>query len=117
MENKKELFVVILVLLGTSIVTNADHLHEVRVLTSNCGECGMAAFFGQLSVKVTISIFLIILDSSSTVEVFLYIRNLKPNYLYVQVCGKNAVAPSICCVAANIASDSRFKEGKHRSMF
>ena len=31
---------------------NADHLHEIRVYTSHCDDCGMAAFFGQLSVKV-----------------------------------------------------------------
>ena len=31
---------------------NADHLHEVRILTSDCDGCGMAAFFGQISVKV-----------------------------------------------------------------
>ena len=34
------------------MLANADHLHEIRVLTSDCGDCGMAAFFGQLSVKV-----------------------------------------------------------------
>ena len=36
------------------VLVRADHLHEIRVLTSDCGDCGMAAFFGQLSVKVCI---------------------------------------------------------------
>jgi len=74
-----KLYTVISVVLCAALLTNADHLHEIRVLTSNCGDCGMAAFFGQLSVKV---------------------------------CSENAVAPSICCVAANIASDSKFRAGE-----
>ena len=32
---------------------NADHLHEIRVYTSDCADCGMSTFFGQLSVKVS----------------------------------------------------------------
>ena len=36
-------------LLGASLLVNGDHLHEVSILT---GSDGMAAFFGQLSVKV-----------------------------------------------------------------
>ena len=35
--------------LGASLLVNGDHLHEVSILT---GSDGMAAFFGQLSVKV-----------------------------------------------------------------
>ena len=35
--------------LGASLFVNGDHLHEVSILTGNDG---MAAFFGQLSVKV-----------------------------------------------------------------
>ena len=33
--------------------SNALHLHEIHVKTSDCSDCGMAGFFGQLSAKVT----------------------------------------------------------------
>ena len=36
-------------IVGCSVFANGDHLHEVRIQTGNDG---MAAFFGQLSVKV-----------------------------------------------------------------
>ena len=54
-----KLYTVISVVLCAALLTNADHLHEIRVLTSNCGDCGMAAFFGQLSVKVKYQCFLL----------------------------------------------------------
>jgi len=62
--------------LGSSLLVNGDHLHEVSILTGNDG---MAAFFGQLSVKI---------------------------------CSKNAPVPSICCVAAHIGGDHKFKENR-----
>ena len=34
-----------------AILVNGDHLHEIRIQT---GYDGMAAFFGQLSVKVIV---------------------------------------------------------------
>lgn len=40
---------VLFMIVGCSIFANGDHLHEVRIQTGNDG---MAAFFGQLSVKV-----------------------------------------------------------------
>ena len=51
MGSKIILSVVSLIAFATSHA-NADHLHEVRILTSDCDGCGMAAFFGQISVKV-----------------------------------------------------------------
>ena len=40
---------ILLFILGSSLLVNGDHLHEISILTGNDG---MAAFFGQLSVKV-----------------------------------------------------------------
>ena len=48
MEAKMRLAIFFFVL-GSSLLVNGDHLHEVSILTGNDG---MAAFFGQLSVKV-----------------------------------------------------------------
>ena len=67
-----KLYAVISVVLCASLLTNADHLHEIRVLTSNCGDCGMAAFFGQLSVKVKYQCFLLFFSADKYGKKYLF---------------------------------------------
>ena len=79
-----KLYTVISVVLCAALLTNADHLHEIRVLTSNCADCGMAAFFGQLSVKVKYQCVLLLFFSADISEVWkkLLIQHWISKYLY-----------------------------------
>ena len=60
MESKNIRLVLFTLFVSSAVLIRADHLHEIHVMTSNCGDCGMAAFFGQLSVKVSLTILFVI---------------------------------------------------------